>query len=326
MNKKRLSILFLIAIGVMLVINLVFFTKNDNKSADVQEDNATEETKDDATSEREETNREEERDPLEDTKKATALLYREHITPIGSGEEYPIEKAKALKSELLSYATKGEYGALLNKANTITENYRFSEGINLDIAGIIYDAGIVVDAYEDGLERLEFGEVVASSKTPEMLIASSMWSDHFARRAIFQDFSSLAPSGIIDFEFKESRVLRNEKDAEGEPNFKKINKAKEIFTLEDNVNSVYAYDAHLNFEAGLPVTIYVVEDLFGNIKFYGMYAEDHIKHYAQDLEWWSQHDVLFENAEKAQEEYYKKQGEEGVITNEQLDRLFESGY
>ena len=68
------------------------------------------------------------------------------------------------------------------------------------------------------------------------------------------------------------------------------------------------------------------EDLFGNIAFYGMYAPDDFKTYAKELDWWQQHDILYKNAEKAQDEYYEKNAEEGIITNEQVDKLFESGY
>lgn len=319
MKKKIAGILFLIAIGVMLVINLLFFVNNDKKSEEVAK-----EKKSDTKVEK--VVKKEERDPLEKTKKATTLLYREHITPIGSGEEYPKEKSKTLKSELLDLAESGKYGELLLKANTLTEEYRFSEGTNLDIAGIIYDVGLIVDAYEDGLERLDLGEVVASSKTPEILIASTLWSDNFARRAVVQDFSSLAPVGHTEFDFKESRVLRNVNEAEEEPTFKDINIAKEIFTVEENVNAIYVYDVELPIDGGLPLTVYVWEDLFGNIAFYGMYAPDDFKTYAKELDWWQQHDILYKNAEKAQDEYYEKNAEEGIITNEQVDKLFESGY
>ena len=321
LNRKLIQILFLVAIGIILAINLIFFAKKNDKKKEVEEKEVATEVK----TSTEEKN-EEEKDPLEKTNEATELLYREHITPIGNGEEYPLEKSKGLKNELLELAERGKYGELLLKANSITEEYRFSQGINLDIAGIIYDAGIISDAHDNNLERLEYGEVVASSKTPEMLIASTLWSDNFARRAVIQDFSSLAPVGFDEFDFRDSRIYRNANEAKEEPTFKNINIVEEIFTMEDQVNAVYAYDVHLESEGGLPVTVYVLEDLYGNLTFYGMYAPDDVKTYEKDLDWWQQHDILYENAEKAQEEYYEENAEKGIITKEQVDKLFESGY
>ncbi len=317
-NKKVLGILFIAVVVVMLIINLIFFAHHDKKAVDVVKD----EPKQTVAKEKKPV----QKDPLEETKKATVNLYRDKITPVGTGKEYPKTQTGILKNQLLELAEKGDYGELLKKANAATEKNKFSKGDNLDIAGIIYDAGIIADIYGKETDKIKYGEVVATSKTPEMLVLSTLFSDNFQRRPVIDDVTSIAPIGFQSVEFGQRRVFHNSQDAKDEPSFSDRNIAQDIFASKKNVNEVFAFDITIPDLHDLPVTAYVWEDLYGNLKFYGMYAPDDFKTYEHSLQWYMNQDKSYENAEKEQEKNYEEDGEKGVITEDQVDKLFDSGY
>lgn len=318
-KKKIFSIVFLSIVVIMLVINLTIFSKKDDdkKQNEVPQEEVVEEEKIEKEDEF--------KDPLAETKKATEYLYRLNITPLGDGEEYPEDDAQFVKQRFISYAAKGDYQQIINEGNQITNKYKLSEGENLDIAGMIHDANLFKQAHEHE-DRFKFGNIVKESKTPYLLIANTMWSDNFSRRPIIEDQTGLAPIGYSSFEFKERRMFRNVQEAQEEQTFNYRNIPEEIFTFHNDANTVYAQDILLPNEGGLPITAYVWEDLNGYIYFYGMYAPDDAKHYEHSLEWWMEKDHIYEAAEKQQEKNYEIQGEKGIITNEQLDKLFESGW
>lgn len=320
--KKYWKVLFLAVIGLILIINLIFFVNGDKTDKVVKE-----EPKKTAVKQKEVPK--EKTDPLAVTKEAIGLLYREKITPIGQGEEYPSERSGILKEELLDLAKQGDYGKLLEHANSLTEQYSFSKGDNLDIAGIIYDTGLVADNIDKSMDKTDYGTILAGSKTPEMLVSNTIWADNFARRSVIEDTSSIAPVGIEYFSMSKARIYRNVKEAVDEPHFAYRNIVKEIFTIHQDVNAVYVYDLELTMQPNndnLPVTAYVWEDLYGAVHFYGLYVPDDTETYAKNLEWWMQHDNIYEQAEKEQDKNNQQNAENDVITEEQIDQLFESGW
>lgn len=326
-KKKLFHMIFLGVIALMLVINLTLFAKKDkseevstNENVVHEEPSSSKET-DEAGEETEKKEPEEKSDPLEETKSALDFLYRERITPIGSGEEYPLNQTGILKSRFLDYAEKGEYGRILEEGNNLSSQYSFSKGENLDIAGMIYDAKIIVDMVDEQ-DRNKYGDVVKTSKTPEMLLTSTLWSDNFARRRVIEDLQSLGPVGFDDFQVGQRRVLRTVEDAQDEPLFRYMNIAENIFTLHDDVNAIYVFDVTLPNDGGLPLTAYLWEDLYGKVHFYGMYAPDDFKTYEKTLSWWIDHDYIFDGAIQARE---KRLEESGVITEEMIEWMMESG-
>lgn len=337
-NKQR-SIIFFGVLALILVINLIFFVDWNSKEQTEEkenptkieeaantEGNMTDETGKENETKEQDSETEEYKDPLAETKKAITYLYREHIAPIGKGEEYPKEQSELLKSELLQHAQNAEYVEIMEKMNTLIKTYRFSEGTNLDIAGIYHDVNLLY-SLKDEEDPVRYGNAVATSKTPEMLVINTLFSDHFDRRQILEDWTSISPIGYNYFSIQKPRLYRNEHEAEEEQTFKHKNIVREIFIMKDQLNTVYAFDITIpQLDGGLPITAYVWEDLFGNIGFYGMYVPDDFKTYEQTLEWWAQHDHLFDNLEKRREKYYEDLGEKGIITDEQIEMWFESGY
>lgn len=340
-DKKRLSLIFFGAFAVIFLITLIFFLDLDEpqKTAEVAGDRnepavedtprkeegvAVDEDEDDMGFVDVEAG--EGDDPLAMTKEVITYLYRENIAPIGEGEEYPQKQAVSLKRQLLDYAQNSNYQEILDRVSPLLNRYTFSQGINLDIAGIYHDVQIMKD-FQDEEDRFKFGDMVATSKTPEMLVANTLFSDNFARRQILEDWTSIAPVGYDHFIMSEPRLFRNPEQAEGEQLFKHKNIVEEIFTVHDQVNTVYAFDIVIpQLDNGLPLTAYVWEDLFGNLSFYGMYVPDDFKTYEQPLTFWAEQDYLYDIAEKNREKYYEDLAEKGIITNEQIEMWFESGY
>lgn len=314
-KKKLLSWIFLGAVGLMLVINLVFFAKDD-KTKDVAKDEQTKETvaKDKKANE--------EKDPLEETKKATTNLYRNNIGAIGTGEEYDEKEAAILKNKLLKLAETGDYGLIIEEGEELMEDNTFSKGENLDIAGMIYDANTMVTALQKN-DVKEYGKAAALSTVPETLVISTLFGDNFGRRYVIQDPSSLAPVGFDNVKLGERRTLRTIKDAEDEELFASQNIAEDIFNTEENVNAIYVFDIMIEDLNNLPLTAYVWEDLYGKLYFEGMYAPDDFESYEHDLQWWIDHDYIYENAEKAQEEQAEQKAKDGTFTTEDWNEFLE---
>lgn len=326
-KKKIFSILFFVLIGVMLVVNFFVFKEMGDSNKKTEEvmglqTQVNEKNEEENTQEKEQ--KEKEVDELRETKDETKFLYRAKIAAVGSGKEYPQGKSGLLKQELLKLAEVGDYASILDKGNNYTAEYSFSEGENLDIAGILYDANTMLGVAKEK-NRYVFGENVKNSKTPEMLVASTLWSDNFSRRPVIEDKQSIGPVGYDRFSFLGKRVLRDKEEVAKEPTFQNRNIAQDIFNGHPDVNAIYVYEMSLINEESLPLTVYVWEDLFGDLHFYGMYIPDNIKHYAQTLAWWIEHDYLYEAAEKQQEEFYQED-KSGKITKEDIDKLFESGW
>lgn len=333
-RKKTFAIVFLSVFALILAIDLIFFVDWDkkekpNQSGEVQTEetgktegkNTAEEDGTSTAGEKKKTG-----DPLSMTKEAITYLYREHITPVGDGEEYPKEQSGPLKKELLNMAQDSDYMGILEKMNSLLDRYSFSEGPNLDIAGIYHDVILMKDL-KDEEDKIKFGNTVATSKTPEMLVANTLFSDNFARRQILEDWTSIAPIGYDHFVMSQPRMFRTPEEAADEPLFKNRNVVEEIFVMHDQLNTVYAFDITIpQLDNGLPITAYVWEDLFGKIGFYGMYVPDDFKTYEQPLEWWAEQDYLYDIAEEEREKYYKDLEEKGKITEEQIEQWFDSGY
>lgn len=339
-RKKLFSIIFLSAFALIFIITLIFFVDWDGVSESTEaEGEKTEQVADKDTSKKDKKSSEEDDDygfidveateedgPLAMTKEVITYLYRENIAPIGEGEEYPLEQTASLKRQLLNLAQDSDYQEILDILDPLLDKYTFSKDENLDIAGIYHDVVIMMDFMNEE-DRFKFGDMIATSKTPEMLVANTLFSDNFARRQIIEDWTSIAPIGYDHFIMSEPRLFRNVEQAEDEQLFNHKNIVREIFTVHDQVNSVYAFDITIpQLDNGLPLTAYVWEDLFGNISYYGMYVPDDFKTYEQPLTFWAEQDYLYDIAEENLDKYYEDLAEKGIITNEQIEMWFESGY
>lgn len=335
-RKKPLAIVFLSALALILAIDLIFFvdwgggkkTTHTVETSGKAVNKKTKETKGMKNGGVVSTvgKKKKSDDPLAMTKEAITYLYRDHITPVGEGKEYPKEQSGILKKQLLDLAQNSDYVGIIQKMNSLLDHYSFSKGENLDIAGIYHDVTLMKDI-KDETDKIKYGDAVATSKTPEMLVANTLFSDNFARRQILEDWTSIAPVGYDHFVMSQPRLFRNPKEAANEPLFKDRNIVEEIFNTHDQVNAVFAFDITIpQLDHGLPITAYVWEDLYGKLSFYGMYVPDDFKTYEHPLEWWAKQDYLYEDAQKRQDEYYKGLGKKGTITNDQMEKWFKSGY
>lgn len=331
-NKFNIKKMIVILGALLVMFVLVYlFLGNDEKDAIGKEEELVAGNSDEGEAVEEETGDivkvKDAIDSLDATKSALKNLYRNNITNVGDGEEYPKNKTSILKKELLEIASTGDYGELIIKGASLSEKNAFSKDENLDIAGMLYDASLMEEHYNE--QNMEiYGKQIAKSKTPEMLVIGTMFSDNFARRYILEDFASIGPVGYEEVSLTNRRSFQNPTEAEDELLYGQKNIVDSIFAIhEKEVNEVFAFDVTIDeLDGGLPITAYVWEDFFGNIKLYGMYAPDDFDTYEKSIEWWMEYDDVFENAEEHQNQTYEENGKNGVITEEQIDKLFESGY
>lgn len=351
MDKKKLSIGFIALIVVIFLVNIFVFGNDkqaegtdgkeipNHQSGDVAYEEGSvrldtkkegDTTSNEASDTTEEGTKEgEAEDPLSLIKEELDLLYRDRIPPIGYGDEYDPSETSLMKNQLLESASKGMYGEITEMFHTLTSEYKFSEGENLEIAAILQDASSVVDVFTSEESTLEdFAFAVDESYHPEMLMYGTLFSPLRERRYIIQDTDSISPvEGHGGVRVENRRVLRYLEDADTEPTFGDRNIGKELFELYDDTNSVYVYDITLLDLDTLdfPGSVYIREDLFGDLWFYGFYIDDDVEHYEQTVSYWMSLDPIYEHAEQEQDKYVPPV-EGDKITREDMDRWFESGY
>lgn len=329
-TKNKLLILF--GAIIIMVASIIFFLNDNNKNTSKDSSKKTEEV---TTNTNKETKEDEElvdENTSEDSSTYSSgnlHLYRENIGAYGNGDEYDYQDGKILKKEFIDYAIAMDYESIIEKADNLSTDNKFSEGDNLDIAGIIQDANLLQPVSNHETEYADYGATVNLMSTPEMLLIATLKNDVQAQKYTLQDSSSLSIQGVDSLVFKEVREYSNKAETEDEPLFQLQNMAYNIFNMyganPEGVNAVYAYDLYID-DILVDATAYIWEDLYGKLHFYGIYIADDVKHYEQTLQWYVDNvlpDIEAIRADLESGEYYEDKELEDY-TQEEIEAALDS--
>ena len=246
--------------------------------------------------------------------------YTEMISPVGYGEkEFPKEQSATLKEKLLEYAEGGEVDMLLKEMEKNLESYRFSEGINLEIAGIYYDASFTRGLV--GKTESEMRELVPNTyKTPEMLALMPLYLPETARRDAIRDILSLTPLAEGPWNIVNHSYITTREQADEDEAYADNGVAISMYNVVDGLNQIHVLEMNRDEEPDVRVRAYISELANGQLQLYGYYIPDGTPHYFQTIQFFQKLDeeYIIPNQEY-QEEQIQKELDEGNIPEEALD-------
>ncbi|HCL4480231.1 TPA: hypothetical protein N2D99_002319 [Clostridium botulinum] len=198
-------------------------------------------------------------------------------------QEYPNSKTDRFAKELILKAQSGKYSDIISKVSEQMKNYNFTEGKNLKISSIYYDASIMINTLT--VPEIQKGKIVKGMKNPEMLVIGSMQISEKSRRDVIYDFQSLSP--IVNGEIKIiNHEVLNMDNAD-----RYVQSISNILVGADRVHKI-----EFSIE-GKNLYAYIVEYKNATLQFYGIYAPEDVKHNFKTIEFWAKMD---ENYEKMQ--------------------------
>lgn len=250
--------------------------------------------------------------------------YTSLISPVGFGvEEFPVEKGMTLKEKLLNYAESGEVDKLLAEMERKLEGYRFSEGVNLEIAGLYYDASFTRGLV--GKTENEMKELLPNTyKTPEMLALMPLYLPETARRDVIRDNLSLTPLTEGGWDIRDYSYIKTADEADEDEVYADNGVATSMFNVVDGLHQIHVIELSRDEEPDVLVRAYISELANGQLQLYGYYIPDGITHYYQTITYFQELDEMYlEPNEKHQEEWLKKELEAGNIPKEALEEFLD---
>lgn len=106
-------------------------------------------------------------------------------------QEFPQDDSDRFAKELILNAQVANYEKIINAVKDKMENYKFTEGKNLDISSIYYDASVMMTSLT--VPEIQKGKVVKDMKNPEMMVIGTIMLPEKSRRDVIYDFESLTP-------------------------------------------------------------------------------------------------------------------------------------
>lgn len=267
-------------------------------------------------------------DKLKETPVKTAKLtgepvftnYRELITPIGYGDkEFPLEQGATFKEKLLSMVEAGELDMLTREVESKLESFRFSEGVNLEIAGLYYDATLTQSLI--GKTEAEMRKMLPNAyKTPEMLALMTLYLPEYARRDMIHDNMSLTPLTDGPFNFYGTRYIDNREDADEDEVYQEYGVAISMFNVIDGLHQIHVVSVTRQEEPEVVMNAYIAELANGQLQLYGYYIEDDVTHYYQTIEFFKELDAeyIVPNAEY-QQKLIEQELKDGKLPEEVVD-------
>lgn len=246
--------------------------------------------------------------------------YQELITPIGFGDkEFPAEQGGTFKSQLVALAEAGEVEMLITEVEKKLERYRFSEGVNLEIAGLYYDATVTKSLI--GKTEAEMRKMLPNAyKTPEMLAVMTLYLPEHARRDMIRDNMSLTPLTEGPFKINGTTFIDNRKDADEDEVYQENGVGISMFNVVDGIRQIHVVEVIRQEEPEVTIRAYIAELANGQLQLYGYYIPDDVTHYYQTVEFFKELDAEYiepnaEYQQKVMEEELKK----GNIPEEAMD-------
>lgn len=248
--------------------------------------------------------------------------YTSVISPVGFGDkEFPEEQAVTFKEKLLEYAEDGEVDSMLIEMEKKLDSYRFSEGVNLEIAGLYYDASFtkeLIGKTEDEMRKI----VPNTYKTPEMLALMPLFLPETARRDVIRDNLSLTPLTEGDWDISSYRYISSVEEADEDEVYADNGLATSMFNVVDGLHQIHVIEMSRDEEPDVLVRAYIAELANGQLQLYGYYIPDDITHYYQTVAFFEE---LDETYLKPNEEYQQKQIQQelkdGNLPEEALDQF-----
>lgn len=248
--------------------------------------------------------------------------YTQMITPVGYGDkEFPAEKAATLKASLLDLAEGGEVSTMIAQMEKELATFRFSEGVNLEIAGIYADATMVNGLV--GKTDAEMREILPGAfKTPEMLALMPLYLPELARRDIIHDNLSLTPLTEGPFKIRDIKFIKTAEDADKDESYQDNGIAISMFNVVEGIHQIQVIELIREEEPDVPIRAYISELANGELALYGYYIPDGVTHYYQNIEFFKQLDTDYlEPNEKYQHEQIQKEIDEGKIPDEVIEEF-----
>lgn len=246
--------------------------------------------------------------------------YQERITPIGYGEkEFPAEQAGTLKSSLVEMAEAGEVEKMISEVERQLESYRFSEGVNLEIAGLYHDATVTQGLI--GKTEAEMRKILPNAyKTPEMLAVMTLYLPEHARRDMIRDSMSLTPLTEGPFKINGTRYIDNREDADNDEIYQENGVGISMFNVVDSIRRIHVVEVIREEEPDVTIRAYISELANGQLQLYGYYIPDDVTHYYQTVEFFKELDAEYiePNAEY-QQELLQEELKKGNIPPEAMD-------
>lgn len=258
----------------------------------------------------------------EETITPVTTNYQERIPPVGYGDaEYPAAKSNTLKSELLRFAEKGEIDALLEEMERYLAKYRFSQGVNLEIAGLYADASFTKELA--GKTEQEMRTMLPDAYlTPEFLAIMPLYLPEMARRDMIHDSLSLTPLTEGGWSLNGTRTIETSQEADEDEVYQDNGVATSMFNVVDGISRIRIFDLSRDEEPEVVVHAYLAELANGTYSLYGYYISDDVTHYYQTVDFFRQldEDYIQPNADY-QQERIQEELDEGNLPPEVLDEF-----
>ncbi|AJD93495.1 hypothetical protein JMA_41780 (plasmid) [Jeotgalibacillus malaysiensis] len=248
--------------------------------------------------------------------------YTKLITPVGYGEkEFPLEQSDTFKEQLLIEAEGGEVDNILKEMEKRIATHRFSEGKNLEIAGLYADATFakgLVDKTPEEMRKLLPG----GFKTPEMLAILPLYFPEEARRTLYKDVNSLTPLNPGPWKIKDYRMITNRVEADADEAYQDNGVAISMYNVMDGLHQIHVIELIRDQDPGVPVRAYVGEMTNGTLELYGYYVPDGITHYYQTVSFFEDiEEQYLKPNDEYQQEQIEKEIEDGNIPEEVWDEF-----
>ena len=259
---------------------------------------------------------------IEKTIERVMTPYTSVISPVGFGDkEFPEEQGITLKEKLLDYAEDGEVDMLLTEMEKKLDSYRFSEGVNLEIAGLYYDASFtkgLIGKTEDEMRKI----VPNTYKTPEMLALMPLYLPETARRDVIRDNLSLTPLTEGDWDIVSYGYITTAEEADEDEVYADNGVATSMFNVVDGLHQIHVIEMSRDEEPDVLVRAYISELANGQLQLYGYYIPDDITHYYQTVAFFEELDEThLKPNEEYQQEQIQQELEDGNIPEEALDQF-----
>lgn len=246
--------------------------------------------------------------------------YQELITPIGYGDkEFPAEQGGTFKSSLVALAEAGEVEKMISEVEKKLESYRFSEGVNLEIAGLYHDATVTKSLI--GKTEAEMRKMLPNAyKTPEMLAVMTLYLPEHARRDMIRDNMSLTPLTEGPFQINGTTYIDNREDADEDEVYQENGVGISMFNVVDSIRQIHVVEVIRKEEPDVTIRAYIAELANGQLQLYGYYIPDDVTHYYQTVEFFKELDTEYiePNAEY-QQKVLEEELEKGNIPEEAMD-------
>lgn len=204
--------------------------------------------------------------------KMQKYLYRMNISKIGVGNKTGDDIN--IKNRMVDLVTAQQFKTYEKSMKDAINEYKFSKGYGLDVAGLYQDEQNFMDLTHDStISAKEAGNYFAHNvKTPEGLAILGLYFDQIARGRFILDSSSISPIGFSKLQYHGTSVYNDPNQINAMKGYEGFNAVKQIFNITGQ-NSVYV--VHLSLDDNthtIPYDAIIGEDNRGKLAILGYYT------------------------------------------------------